>query len=791
MNTLNTKTIDLKTFTLYSASLFFLLISVYLFTYRGFPLSQDSYYIFDSAESLVRRGTFDLTYEFVDNFRVLANDNDPWTRSRQEPLNIVLVAPFYWLGSQLSGVGTVHVMWLFNVLMSAFVAVNLFWGALWLRYPVKVAWWGALIFGIGTLLWTYSRFMFREPITTFFVLWGTYSAIYVHRHWQTGHFPVKGLLVFVVSFVGLFLSKEVSVTLLPGLLLILLPPIKRIKWRVVIPALLVVAGLVILCIALILFFDQSSTRYSLGNWMRRLNIFNFPIFIESVLGYQISWSRSFWLHSPILLIGLLGIRPMVKRGEWRVVAGMWLMLLLLSGAYVAYFNSWWGNLGWGPRYMLPLVPVFMIGVLEVMTYHVRTTTHKILLGVVVLIGAGIQVVGMTVTLSNYYTDMFFLGVLPELNAQTQWGAYNWQWDYSPLKYHLTHFNLATFDIAWVYNKNSAVMVVMAGLIAVSVGYAGWMIRRDWQPRRRHLLSVIVMIGGIVGVMAGAMVSIRDDVRYVEEWPDVRELVAQLNHQVTVDQIVFVDRQQYQLTFMNYFKVPAIVAILPYAPGENYDGTIPDIDPLRVERVIGQPSYHALKWASQTSRQIWLIASSSPFEADKIRPVERYLTENFYPIEELATSDRARAIHYLMLNQRQTDDHQPLDVVFGERLQIQSVVLPLGQTFSGGDILAVTLDWSPIAELPDDYHLSVRLVAADGYVLTQHDGLPIRTFGRTSTWEQGEIYSDNHGIRIPQGAIAGDYTLQVIVYRWEDGERLPITSHPEWGDEAIITTITIQ
>jgi hypothetical protein len=766
-------------------------MGIYLLTYRGFPLSQDTYYIFDSVESFIRRGTFDLTYEFTGNFRIPADNGAPWLPSPQEPLNIVLVAPFYWLGSQLSGVGTVHVTWLFSLFMSAFVGVNLFWGALWLRYPLKVAWWGALIFGVSTLTWTYSRFLFREPITTFFVLWCSISAIYVHREWRQNKFPIKGLLVFIIAFAGTFLSKEISITLLPGLLLIILPPLKRFRWRVILPRLIVLGVVVGLFIVFVLSVDQSSTRYSFDSWLRRLNSFNLSIFFESILGYQISLSRSFWLHSPILLVGLLSTRQLLKRGEWQIVAGAWLMLIVLSGAYVGYSIGWWGNWGWGPRYMLPLIPIFMIGVFEVMTHQIQTRTHKILFAGVVILGVAMQVIGMATQLPNYYTDMFFLGILPELREQPQWGAYNWQWEYSPLNYHLKHFNLATMDIAWVYTQHTALIVgAISAFILINVGYV-WLVFKHTLSSRNTIISIIVMSVVMVGVMAGAMVSLRDDERYTEEWHDVRQLIEQLNDRVTKDQIVFVDRQQYQLNFMNYFKAPAIVAILPYAPGENYNGQPTIISPTNIEASIGRSTYYALNWSARTLHQIWLIASSSPFEETKTRPVERYLTEQFYPIEEIATSDRARAIRYLMLDREQIDKRQPSDVIFDNKLQIQSFNLPLGQTFRSGDVLPITLDWSPFEKLDNDYNISVRLVASDGYVLAQHDGLPMWTFGKMSTWEVDQIYHDNHGIQIPQGAIAGEYSIYIIVYRWQDGARLPVTSIDSVNEEAFLTTITIE
>lgn len=782
---------ELKAVGVYSLALFLLLISCYLLTYRGFTISQDTYYIFDSVESLVRRGTFELTYEYAPDFSIPADGGAPWLPSPQEPLNMYFVAPFYWIGSNLTGVGTAHVTWLFNIFMTAFTAVNFFWGGMWLGYSRRTAWLAGLMLGLSTLSWTYARYLFREPVMTFFLMWCFFGAVYFYRQWRAGRFPLSALLFTGFFFVLTFLSKEVAIALTPGLVLIALPPIRRMTPKTLSIIAIVIVTLIILFTILAIGLNQSSTRYSFDSWWRRLNMIDFAVLIETILGYQFSFSRSIWLHSPILLLALVGIWHVFKRGEWRLAISPLIMMLILSAAYVGYSYSWWGNIGWGPRYLLPLGPVLMVFVMEVMDNVIKTRRQWIMLGALAVFSALIQIIGM-MPIPNYYTDMYYAGILPELNKQTAWGAYNWQWEYSPIYYHLQNFSFGQIDVAWHFaNHRSLMVVLLIGLVGLSAGYVVWVLRGK-QSFLKQALGGLALSVVVIGVMAFGMRSLFSDNRYIEDRHDVRELIEQLNMRVTPEQIVFVDRRQYQHAFMNYFKTPAIVAILPYSPGENYTSAPPTPEALGKSALaqIGRAGFYALNWASQVGKEVWLVASSSPFEETKIRPIERYLALTFYPVEEIGISERARAIHFFMQNVSAIEAYTRTQIFYNQALLLHSYALPSGSTYQAGDVIPLSIRWQPRDVLPEDYQVSIQLVASDGFVLTQRDSAPMGTFGKMSEWEVNKNYLDNHGLLIPSGAFSGEYTIRVVVYRWQDGSRLPYVDGSISGDVAVLTTITI-
>jgi len=174
-----------------------------------------------------------------------------------------------------------------------------------------------------------------------------------------------------------------------------------------------------------------------------------------------------------------------------------------------------------------------------------------------------------------------------------------------------------------------------------------------------------------------------------------------------------------------------------------------------------------------------------FEADKLRPIERYLATTHFPIESIETSPLARAIRYAAVESTEPDI--PVNLVFGEQLTLDRIALPAGSSFAADEVIPVTLVWQPIAEIPDDYNVSVQVATSDGFPIAQRDGQPQGTFGAFSQWKTGTTYLDNHGIALPEDAAPGEYIIQVIIYRWQDGQRLTVGE----GDIARIATIEVR
>ncbi len=101
---------------------------------------------------------------------------------------------------------------------------------------------------------------------------------------------------------------------------------------------------------------------------------------------------------------------------------------------------------------------------------------------------------------------------------------------------------------------------------------------------------------------------------------------------------------------------------------------------------------------------------------------------------------------------------------------QLVGYDLGQ-LRPGDHLSLTLVWEALAETKTSYRVYVHLLAADGTLVTQSDGIPAGWSRPTTGWLPGEFVADLRSLAIPADLPAGDYTLTAGFYELATGDRL--------------------
>jgi hypothetical protein len=117
----------------------------------------------------------------------------------------------------------------------------------------------------------------------------------------------------------------------------------------------------------------------------------------ALYGYLVSPGRSIFLYSPPLVLALFGARRFydLHRAE-ALLFGAIACTFLLS---YSTFALWDGGWAWGPRYMLPLVPLLIIPA----AYVLQTRRGVLVAAVFCLFGLGIQVLG-TVENVNFVTS---------------------------------------------------------------------------------------------------------------------------------------------------------------------------------------------------------------------------------------------------------------------------------------------------------------------------------------------------------------------------------------------------
>jgi hypothetical protein len=112
-----------------------------------------------------------------------------------------------------------------------------------------------------------------------------------------------------------------------------------------------------------------------------------------------------------------------------------------------------------------------------------------------------------------------------------------------------------------------------------------------------------------------------------------------------------------------------------------------------------------------------------------------------------------------------------DARFGEHIQLAGYDAPLGEIT--GAAVDVTLYWRTDAPLPANYSVFVHLVDELGIVQAQNDSHPALGGRPTSSWRPGQVIVDQHRLRLPTGLPPGRMAIEVGMYDYASGERLPV------------------
>ena len=115
-----------------------------------------------------------------------------------------------------------------------------------------------------------------------------------------------------------------------------------------------------------------------------------------------------------------------------------------------------------------------------------------------------------------------------------------------------------------------------------------------------------------------------------------------------------------------------------------------------------------------------------------------------------------------------------------------------------DRLVLDLHWRTERKVERDLTVFTHLLSqaynprTQGPVWGQHDSAPADGGYPTTQWLTGQVIVDRHIIPIDAGAPPGVYQIEVGMYTWEDGQRLPVRSADgqDLGDRVLLGT-TVQ
>ena len=112
------------------------------------------------------------------------------------------------------------------------------------------------------------------------------------------------------------------------------------------------------------------------------------------------------------------------------------------------------------------------------------------------------------------------------------------------------------------------------------------------------------------------------------------------------------------------------------------------------------------------------------------------------------------------------------VNYNDQIALLNLDIPTQQLAPGGT-LDLTLQWTALAPLNEDYTLFLQVLDANDRLVGQVDAWPLQGTLPTSQWHPGETITDPYTIQLDGDLPPGDYRLLVGWYLLADLRRLPV------------------
>lgn len=97
---------------------------------------------------------------------------------------------------------------------------------------------------------------------------------------------------------------------------------------------------------------------------------------------------------------------------------------------------------------------------------------------------------------------------------------------------------------------------------------------------------------------------------------------------------------------------------------------------------------------------------------------------------------------------------------------ESLFIPIEQApipLKNGQQVRVTLYWEALADLDAERTVSVRISDENGWLIAQHDSMPVDGNIPTSWWQEGQVLRDVYYLEIPADAPPGNFSLDLVLY----------------------------
>jgi hypothetical protein len=440
---------------------FFLILNV--LTSGGHLDWRDGVETFIVTESMVTMGSAELHSDVASIRELYGRSYDQYNGTSAPPpyypprslLLSAIAVPFYYAATALS-LSPILVIGLFvNSVLIALTSLVVFAFSVEMYGSTKIAFLLGLIFNFSSFIWPYNTSLYPQPLQGLLVISSAYliyRSEHLHRTFICSYSMFKinficssnwiaSRLFYVIAssvLIGLsVLAHPSSIILIPGFIVyFVFTPV--IFSRKVLIIFLLSLAVVILLVGLV-----NSMRF---NSFTEFGYYGYGSITvhggwEGVLGLLVSPGFGILLYFPPVILVPFAIRGLIRKKESRHIA---FLVVYVSVATLLFFGtlsydepvSWSGAFAWGPRYMILLLPFFVVALGSLLrALGRRRVLQALAISVLFVSGFFVNIIGKLVWVSYVANYIWEKLELPTI-AANYWSIVAWNPFYSPVILHL-------------------------------------------------------------------------------------------------------------------------------------------------------------------------------------------------------------------------------------------------------------------------------------------------------------------------------------------------------------------
>ncbi|MGD8397363.1 MAG: phospholipid carrier-dependent glycosyltransferase [Anaerolineae bacterium] len=699
-----------------------LLYSIYLATFSGAYHSSDEMSMLVATDSLARRGAWDIELLRWMGEQQGSFGPDGHLYSRKGIGMTLAALPHYWLALQFDRLGNVQTGMLTNAIVTALTGALVFLSLRRLHFGQGVSLLAALAFGIGTMAWPYARYFFSESLAAL----GLMLSFYFLLHFRDSAVPVSAILAGAGLGIAMLarLNNALAAPFLGLLLLAYLYRRHGRDWRSYVAPVVLFALPVLGALAITGWYNWHRFGSALTTGYLPEENFATP-FLEGLYGLTLSAGKGLFWYNPLLIAAVAAWPAFYRRH--RAEALLIAAVVLSTIFFYAPWYLWWAGHGWGPRFLVSLLPFAALPLAAAFALAARHRGLAVALAAIAAASLAVQVLGVAVDFNLYLED-----------AYAELGLYHpatlFDLAYSPLIRQWAYLGHGNLDLAWA--RGGAIDgLALVGSLALVLASAGALLA-VMRARRRRIWPALALVA--LPLLATLPVLARYAPEGDVAWVSRALAAAERSGEAAA--------------------VTASPLTEPFQ--DTYDGRLPLWGVPSIEAIGGEPT------------AAWRVGHSTV--EDAIDPAAAPAAARFQSGDSYAAFFPApgKALEPPRLPAPQPEPRPEL----GGAVALAGVEVARDR-IGPGETLDVSLYWRGLTPMRTSYTIFVQLVDANGTKAGQVDRLPCGGACPTTAWHPGDVVGERYELAVRDDAAPGSYRLIAGMYDLATGERLPVRHTP--------------